>query len=84
MVLSGANESANRTGPCAFGGASLRLGEPLPPEDDRPLPLHLLHKLLPCDEVWPGIKLQGNPPRGKVSTRHQQRSLLNPEGIART
>jgi len=37
-----------RTEPCV-GGASLRLGEEaLPPEDERPLPPHLLQLLLPC------------------------------------
>ena len=37
---------AQRTEP--FGAASPRLGEALPPDDDRPLPPHLLQLLLPC------------------------------------
>ncbi len=40
-----------RTEPCV-GGASLRLGEAaLPPEEERPLPPHLLQPLLPCSAV---------------------------------
>ena len=36
-----------RTGPC-LGGASPRLGDALPPDNDLPLPPHLLQLLVPC------------------------------------
>ena len=41
MAESG-SRSAGRTGLFALGGASPRPGDALPPEDDRPLPPHLV------------------------------------------